>query len=144
MSKIDKDLQRHCPRIMVGIYTFTVHEVRNTYSSWRSIALLSSSPTAIIYCKIYLSVSLFIFLCLPSHCSIIVLKSDSVTLNRDKCVRCHVGDINTYVIVSRFRVNWISQSILITCSSHLIVPVVAHQIRRGDNVLSTSVFRTPI
>ena len=88
---------------MVGfpadLYSVTVHELRNTHSSWRPIGFVGFKIDGnnSIVISVSSSMSLFFFV---SHLivAITVLKPHFVTLNRDKCIRDHFGHSHAFRI----------------------------------------------
>ena len=111
------DLERLCPKSMVGfledLYSVTVHEDRITHSSWRPVAFvgfITDSDNPIV---ISLSLSTFLFF-FVFHLIVAssMLRPHSVTLNRDKCVRYHIGHSHAYgTFVSSYVnvINFLSQ-----------------------------------
>lgn len=98
-----EDLQRHCPRSIVGfpadLYSITVHEVKNTYSSWRAIGFVGFliEGNNVIMLSVSLSISFVFFVFNLLIVAIIVAISLPVIVNRNKCVRYHVGAYGTSV-----------------------------------------------
>ena len=94
-----RDLERHCPRgFAADLYSVTVHEVGNTYSSWRPIGFVGfpAEGNNVIMISNFLSISFVFFVFHPLVVAIIVAVSLSVVVNRDRCVRYHVGHYRAY------------------------------------------------